>query len=92
MVNTRENEMQSKDRLRDQASAAFHEGEKEFKEVAREVEKNLRKKLLEGKETVQHVTTAVDKQMRTNPWPIVAGVAAGCLLLGFVMGTTRRGA
>ena len=92
MINTRENDMQSKDRLRDQAASAFREGEKELKDVVGEVEKSLKKKIIEGKETIQQVASTLDKQIHANPWPIVTGVAASCLLLGFIVGTSRRGA
>ena len=89
MINTREQE--TKERMKDQLPPVFNQAEREMKETAIELEKNFRKKFAEGKEQIQHMVTNVDKQLKTNPWPIVGGIAATCLLLGFVLGTYRRG-
>lgn len=43
-----------------------------------------------GQDKLKVVAADVDAQLKVNPWPIVAGVAVGCVLLGFVMGVTKR--
>lgn len=80
-----------KDRIKDYASSAMQAGDKEIKEVSAEAEKSIKKALQQGKESIQHYASIVDKQVRDNPWPSVLGVAAVGLLLGFVLGTSKRG-
>ena len=43
-----------------------------------------------GQEKLKTVAANVDSQLRDNPWPIIAGVAVGCVLLGFVMGVNKK--
>lgn len=43
-----------------------------------------------GQDKLKVVAADVDAQLKNNPWPIVAGVAVGCVLLGFIMGVTKR--
>jgi ElaB/YqjD/DUF883 family membrane-anchored ribosome-binding protein len=66
-------------------SNAVNEGEKKFKNMASDAQKKLK----QGQEQVQQLIRQADEQLRENPWPIVAGVAVGCLFLGFVAGKAR---
>ena len=50
---------------------------------------DAQKKLKQGQEQVQQLISQADKQLHENPWPIVAGVAVGCLFLGFFAGNVR---
>jgi ElaB/YqjD/DUF883 family membrane-anchored ribosome-binding protein len=75
-----------KDKVGDYASTAMKEGEQKIRSVVADAEKQLR----QGEEKFRRVVADVDKQLHENPWPIVTGVAAGCLLLGFIMGTSKR--
>ena len=67
-------------------TSVFRQGEDRIRSVVSDVEKKLK----QGEEQVRNLVTNVDKQLHKNPWPIVAGVAASCLFMGFIMGTTKR--
>jgi ElaB/YqjD/DUF883 family membrane-anchored ribosome-binding protein len=43
-----------------------------------------------GVEKVRDVAHDVDKSVRRNPWPYIAGTAAGGLLLGYLLGRSRK--
>jgi len=68
------------------ASSAIRQGEDRIRNVVAEAEKRLK----QGQEQAKEIITKVDKQLKENPWPIVAGVAAAALLLGFIMGNSKR--
>ena len=82
----KESENIGKDSLSDYASTAMRQGEEKIKNIVADAEKKIK----QGEEQLRHLATNVDKKLHENPWPIVAGVAAGCLLVGFLVGTTRR--
>ena len=42
-------------------------------------------KISQGTEAVTHTITSVDKKIKENPWPYVAGAAAGAFILGFLL-------
>ena len=69
----------------DDLQAAVKEGEDRVKGVVHELENKLKK----GQEQAQKAFENVDKKLHENPWPIVGGVAIGCILLGFIMGSRR---
>ncbi len=56
----------------------------------RSVMSEVENKIKEGEIKFKTVAADVDKQLRDNPWPIVAGVAVGCVLLGFIMGAVNK--
>ena len=62
------------------------ENDDRIKNVMLDVENKLKL----GQERLKTVAAGVDKQLRDNPWPVVAGVAVGCILLGFVMGMNKK--
>ena len=66
--------------------ASLRQGEERMKEVITDVEQKLK----HGQEQLRHVASDVDQQLHEKPWPIVAGVAIGCVLLGFIMGISKR--
>jgi len=37
----------------------------------------------------KEIATEVDRQVRENPWPYIGGVAAGALLIGYIMGRSK---
>jgi ElaB/YqjD/DUF883 family membrane-anchored ribosome-binding protein len=43
-----------------------------------------------GQETLRETATDLDESVRRNPWAYIGGVAAGALLIGFIMGSSRR--
>jgi ElaB/YqjD/DUF883 family membrane-anchored ribosome-binding protein len=59
-------------------------------ERIRNVMQDVENKLKQGQDKIKTVAAGVDKQLRDNPWPIVAGVAVGCILVGFIMGANKR--
>ena len=66
-------------------SRTMDEGEEKLKKAACEAQKKLK----QGQEQIQQLISQADKQLHENPWPIVAGVAVGCLFLGFFAGNVR---
>ena len=63
----------------------IQQGEDKLKDAACDVQKKLK----QGQEQIQQLISQADKQLHENPWPIVAGVAVGCLFLGFFAGNVR---
>ncbi len=66
-------------------SKTMDEGQEKLKKAAGDVQKRIK----EGQDQVQQLISQADKQLRENPWPVVAGVAVGCLFLGFFAGNVR---
>ena len=62
------------------------ENQDRIKSVMSDVENKIK----EGQDTLKTVAANVDKQLHDNPWPIVAGVAVGCVLLGFILGINKK--
>ncbi len=67
---------QMQDKVKECAASTLHEGEKEMKDL---------------KDKFQTIACSVDKHVRDNPWPAVAGAVASGLLLGFILGNSRKG-
>ena len=67
-------------------NTTLKQGEERIKNTVCDMEK----KIAEGKAQIKTVIADVDKKFQENPWPIVAGVAAGCILLGFIIGSNKR--
>ncbi len=67
-------------------SKTIEQGEERLKNAMGDIEKKLK----QGREQVQQLINQADKQLHDNPWPIVAGVAVGCLFLGFLAGKTKN--
>jgi len=44
----------------------------------------------EGGEKIKEAASEVDRQVRKNPLRYIGGVAVGALLLGFILGNSRR--
>lgn len=42
-----------------------------------------------SQEKIKQAATAVDSQVHERPWPVIGGVAAAALLLGYILG--RKG-
>jgi ElaB/YqjD/DUF883 family membrane-anchored ribosome-binding protein len=74
-----------KDKERD-LQGALKEGEERVKGVVSDIDNKIK----QGQEQMQKVMGEVDKKLRDNPWPIVGGVAIGCVLLGFILGLSKR--
>jgi len=49
-------------------------------------EKNPNEIWKEGEENIKKFASDVDKRMKDNPWPFLAGVAVVSLFRGFLMG------
>lgn len=51
---------------------------------------DVENKIKLGQEKLKTVAADVDSQLHDNPWPIVAGVAVGCVLLGYILGANKK--
>jgi ElaB/YqjD/DUF883 family membrane-anchored ribosome-binding protein len=63
-------------------SRSIDEAEERLKNAADAAQKKSRQKFEEAKKLIDRA----DQQLHENPWPVVAGVAASCLLLGYYTG------
>lgn len=64
----------------------IEEGEFKLKNALCEAEKRLK----QGYEQATKMASDIDKKTHENPWPVVAGVGVGCLLLGLLIGKSRH--
>lgn len=44
----------------------------------------------DGSERLKQTASEIDEKVHENPWPYIDGVALGALLLGFILGSSRR--
>ncbi len=65
---------------------AIDQGEKKVKQAVQEAEKKFR----QTQEQLSQWASKVDHQVHENPWPALAGVAVGFLMLGLIMGRSRE--
>ncbi len=90
---------------RDELKGALSDKYTHLKNVIVETESSLAKSLSDarrhavaaathakdvGVEKAQEVARDVDKSVHANPWPYLAGTAAGGLLLGYILGRSRK--
>jgi ElaB/YqjD/DUF883 family membrane-anchored ribosome-binding protein len=72
----------------------------EAKDAARNLQSKLKDKAADLQEAAQEwqqraaeatrkAARATDEYVHENPWPVVASVAVGCLVLGFLLGRSR---
>lgn len=61
------------------------------KEFVAEAAKRNMERLEQGKEKIKVAADVVDKSVHNNPWAYVGGAAAVSLLVGFILGHSRRG-
>ncbi len=43
-----------------------------------------------SEESVRETVALLDKEVRKNPWPYLGGAAAAALLVGFILGNSKR--
>ena len=68
------------------AEEFVNQGEDAFKVIAAEAQKKLKL----AQEQIAQMASTVDQKVKENPWPAIAGVAVGCLFLGFIMGSKSK--
>lgn len=66
-------------------SHTINEAEEKLKNAASDIQDSSSS---QGQQVAQMINQA-DRQLRENPWPVVAGVAVTCLFLGFFAGSVR---
>ncbi len=87
-TSTNKNRKQERGFVMDHAAdldASLKNGE----QYIRSIVSNTQKRIKKGQQQVQQVVAGVDKKLHENPWPIVAGVAASCVILGYIMGKRK---
>ena len=67
-------------------SRSIEETEERLANAAQEIRERSRQKL----EKVQELLRQADQKLRANPWPVIGGVAAACLLLGYYFSSRPR--
>lgn len=60
------------------------------KDVLADVKRIAQERIDEGREKVEAVIADVDTQVRRNPWPYIGGAAAAALLIGYILGSSKR--
>lgn len=83
---TKEKEQENAAKAGDYVESAIRQGEEKVRGFATDATKKIK----QGEEQLQQIISKVDKQLHANPWPVVTGVAVGCLLVGFIMGSNKR--
>lgn len=66
--------------------SSIEDGEFKLKNALLEAENRLK----QGYERATKLASEIDKKTHDNPWPVVAGVGFGCLLLGLLIGKSRN--
>ena len=84
----RDSENTDQEKISEHVASAINKGEEKIRDIVSHTEKTIK----EGEEQLKQIVSTVNKQLHENPWPVVAGVAATSLILGFIFGTTKRGA
>lgn len=79
-----------KDRLKGIVTEKYDSLREFASELGNGTQRRLSNMYATGKEKAREVATDVDKSVHTNPWAYIGGAAAIALLLGFVMGRSRR--
>ena len=46
--------------------------------------------IFDGTEKVKDTAVQLNRQVRKNPWPVIAGTAAAAIVVGFILGRTGR--
>ena len=59
------------------------------KRQAKRKSSQLQSNLEHGQEELKNLASTLDRRLHSNPWPVVTGVAVGCLLFGYIMGSKR---
>ena len=54
------------------------------------LKKTARKALVQGEEAIKEVTSELDEKVHENPWQYIGGAALGALLLGYILGASKR--
>ena len=78
--------MMDQENVKDYTQSAIQEGESRLRGALAEAERKLK----QGQEQMTKWAADIDKQAHENPWPLVAGVGVGCLLLGLVIGKSKN--
>jgi len=69
----------------DKASELVKSAGEKIEQKGNDIAGDTKKLFEEGKEEISAAIETVDKQVRENPWPIIAGVAVGSFLFGFLI-------
>ncbi len=76
----------TEERISERAASVMEQGEKKVRTMVSDVEKKIKA----GEKQIKQMASTVNKQLHENPWPVVTSVALGCLLAGFLAGTSKR--
>jgi ElaB/YqjD/DUF883 family membrane-anchored ribosome-binding protein len=69
----------------DKASEFTKSAGQHVEEKSKEMAADAQKMLKQGQEQAGKMMDTLDKQVRDNPWPIIAGVAVGSFMLGSLL-------
>ena len=78
--------IEQQEKIKSYGKEVIKEGEDQLRNALCEAQKHLK----QGQEQVIKWTGDINKQTHENPWPVVAGVGVGCLLLGLLIGKSKN--
>jgi len=76
--------------IADKASEFARSSGQQAEEKGKEIAANAQKMLKQGQEQAGKAFESLDKQVRQNPWPVIAGVAVGAFLLGSLVSKSNK--
>ena len=72
--------------IRDVVEEAARKGRREYRRAKNSAEGWVG----EGEESLREAVSGLDDRVHENPWAYLGGVAAGALLVGFILGSSSR--
>jgi len=81
---------EKKSELQDMVSDKYTDLKSLLGGVAESLQHKAKETCDQGKEKVEELVSEVEKCVRKNPWPYLGGTALGFLILGYILGSSKK--